>query len=283
MIPIHPELQARLESGATTLCWCWRVTRRDGQVFGFTDHDRAVSADGTAFELSSELSPAPLRNEAGAPARGAAFGALSSDRITPEDVDAGLWDGARVEILRTDWSEPDLFWRAFTGEIAQVRRGPSGFTADLAGPGARLDRVIGRVFARACDAELGDGRCGVDLSDAAWRGAGTVSEAEGGALAVTGLEGFTPGWFARGRIVWSGGEARVAVHEPGRVELDGAARRAPQPGESFEIIAGCDGRADTCREKFGNFINFRGCPHMPGNDVLLRHAGSEARRDGGRR
>jgi uncharacterized phage protein (TIGR02218 family) len=283
VIPIHPELQARLEAGATTLCWCWRVTRRDGRVFGFTDHDRAVSADGTAFEPSSGLSPAPVRAEAGAPARGAAFGALSSDRISPEDVDAGLWDGARVEILRADWREPALFWRAFTGEIAQVRRGPSGFTADLAGPGARLDRVIGRVFAKACDAELGDARCGVDLSDPAWRGTGTVSEAGDGVLAVTGMDGFVPGWFSCGRIVWSGGEARVAVHEPGRVELDGAARRAPQPGESFEIIAGCDGRAETCREKFGNFINFRGCPHMPGNDVLLRHAGSETRRDGGRR
>ena len=40
-------LDAHLATGATTLCWCWRLTRRDGIRFGFTDHDRDVVFDGT--------------------------------------------------------------------------------------------------------------------------------------------------------------------------------------------------------------------------------------------
>ena len=40
MRAIDPELQARLDGGATTLCRCWRVRRRDGVELGFTDHDR---------------------------------------------------------------------------------------------------------------------------------------------------------------------------------------------------------------------------------------------------
>ena len=27
-------LQAHLDSGTTTLSWCWRVTRKDGAVYG---------------------------------------------------------------------------------------------------------------------------------------------------------------------------------------------------------------------------------------------------------
>lgn len=32
-------MQVHLDSGATTLCWCWMLTRRDGVVQGFTDQD----------------------------------------------------------------------------------------------------------------------------------------------------------------------------------------------------------------------------------------------------
>ncbi len=40
MRPIPPALQTRLNSGATTLCRCFILTRRDGITLGFTDHDR---------------------------------------------------------------------------------------------------------------------------------------------------------------------------------------------------------------------------------------------------
>jgi hypothetical protein len=46
-------LQSHLDSGATTLCWCWRITRNDGVAFGFTDHDRDLLFDGTSFEAAS--------------------------------------------------------------------------------------------------------------------------------------------------------------------------------------------------------------------------------------
>ena len=49
MRAIDPNLQAHLDTGATTLATCWRVTRRDGFVLGFTDHDRALVFDGTTF------------------------------------------------------------------------------------------------------------------------------------------------------------------------------------------------------------------------------------------
>ena len=42
-------LQAHLDSGATTLAWCWRIERSDGVVFGFTDHDRELSFGGVTF------------------------------------------------------------------------------------------------------------------------------------------------------------------------------------------------------------------------------------------
>ena len=290
MIAIPPALQARLDAGATTLAWCWRVTRADGQVFGFTDHDRPLAFDGLTFEPGAGLSPGILRSEAGfAPARGAAFGALNSQAITAGDLDNGLWDGAKVEIFRADWSDVALRWRAMTGEIGAVTRSEHGFEAEIEGLTARLNRRIGRVFSKACDAELGDARCGVDLADPAFSGQGSVGEeVEPGSYRVDGLGAFEPGWFAGGVLAWtsganSGARQRVTTHGAGRLERERAPARTVQAGDGFDISAGCDKQAQTCKGKFANFLNFRGAPHMPGNDVLLRHAAREARRDGGKR
>lgn len=290
MIEIPAALQAKLDSGATTLAWCWRVTRHDGQVFGFTDHDGPLSFDGLTCEPGAGLSPGAMRAETGfAPARAAAFGALNSDAITAADLDNGLWDGAKVEIFRVDWSDPVLRFRAATGEIGAITRSETGFEAEVEGLTARLNRRIGRVFSRACDAELGDARCGVALADPAFAGSGSVLDViDPHAVLVDGLGGYAAGWFGGGVLVWTGGanggaRQRVVRHQTGRLELERAPARPILVGDGFDITAGCDKRAQTCRSKFANFVNFRGHPHMPGNDVLLRHAASETDRDGGKR
>ena len=53
------------------------------------------------------------------------------------------------------------------------------------------------------------------------------------------------------------------------------------PGDMLRIEAGCDKRAATCRLKFGNFVNFRGFPHIPGEDWLMAVPRSDGVNDGG--
>ena len=43
---------AHLASGITTLARCWALTRADGTVLGFTDHDRDIGFDGIVFKAS---------------------------------------------------------------------------------------------------------------------------------------------------------------------------------------------------------------------------------------
>lgn len=42
-------------------------------------------------------------------------------------------------------------------------------------------------------------------------------------------------------------------------------------GDRFRVVAGCDKSADTCRAKFANFLNFRGFPHLPGDDWVTAY------------
>ena len=41
-------------------------------------------------------------------------------------------------------------------------------------------------------------------------------------------------------------------------------------GDTFVVTAGCDKRFATCRDRFNNAANFRGFPHIPGNDFIIR-------------
>ena len=281
MIEIPPEFQAQLDAGVTTLSWAWILTRRDGARFGFTDHDQMLQVDGVSCEPASGFSAGDLRSETGsAPARGAVFGQLDSGVITRDAIKAGAWDGAALALYRVDWSDPTLNYRAFTGELGEIRYGDQGFEAEVSGLSARLNRTIGRVFSRLCDAELGDERCQVDLAALGRRVSGMLA----GRITPRAIriEGLDPGPgdasdFSEGVLSWTAqpswpDQRIVTARTDGSgliVELDSAAPGA-EAGEALRLTLGCDKRFETCKARFSNAANFRGCPHMPGNDALIR-------------
>lgn len=275
MRAIPQELATRLASGVTTLAHVWRFERRDGAVFGFTDHDNALTFDGLQCEPAVGLAAGAVEKSLGLNVDSASIaGALASAAITEQDLAGGLWDGARVDLYRVDWSAPDLRAHLFAGRVGEVRRGVEAFEAELRGLQAPLNVPVGRVFSRFCDADVGDAHCGLDLDVSTFRGEGVVTELlSGTAFRAGGLEAFADGWFARGRLAWAGGgQAEIASHrtEGGKavIELLDSPGPALTVSAAFTITAGCDKRFDTCRSKFANTLNFRGFPHMPGNDAI---------------
>ena len=164
MREVSEEFAARLASGVTTTCLCWRVARADGFVLRLTEHDGPLEVGGEIFSPGAGLEGAAFTQTAGlAPGSAAARGALSHDAITEEDLEPGLWDGARVDVWRVDWQAPQHRAHVWAGRLSQLRRGALGFEAELVSLKADLERPVGRVYARRCDAVLGDARCGVDV------------------------------------------------------------------------------------------------------------------------
>jgi uncharacterized phage protein (TIGR02218 family) len=275
MRDIPSELAVRIASGATTLAHVWRFTRRDGAQYGFTDHDLPLSFDALICEPMTGLAAGAVEKSLGLGIDTASItGALSSDAITAEDLARGLWDGARVDLYRVDWTDLSLRVHLFAGRIGEVRRGVQAFEAELRGMQAPLNVAVGRVFSRFCDADLGDARCGKDIETTAFKGSGLVTEVlSSTAFRSDGLEAYAEGWFARGRLVWaSGREGEIVAHrvEAGDavLELLDAAGADLAVSAPFNVYAGCDKRFETCGGKFANTLNFRGFPHMPGDDAV---------------
>jgi uncharacterized phage protein (TIGR02218 family) len=280
-------LQAKLESGATTLARCWIVTRRDGVVMGFTDHDNDLAIGsvtcraGTGFTASEATSQFDLSVDGSE-----ISGALADASLTEADLAAGRYDAAAVETWLVDWSDVSLRVLTARGTIGEVRREGQAFTAELRGLTDALAQDSGRLYTARCNADLGDGRCRIDLTNPAYRGSGTVTAIEGtSAFAVSGLDGFPEGWFAQGRLTWSGGASaglsmeikdhRLSSGEA-RLSLWQAMAEAVAVGDAFTVTAGCDKSFATCRDRFANSGNFRGFPQIPGNDFVISYPVSGA-------
>ena len=204
---------SKLEQGAATTCLCWRLERRDGLIVALTDHDSVLIFGGHDYQPGAVLNAARFENAGGLrPGRASADGALSASAITDDDLAAGLWAGARVFVYRIDWQVPEHGILIWTGFLSEVTRSGDRFEADLISLKAELERPVGRVVSRRCDARFGDARCGLSAL----------------------------------------------------------------PGQS------CDKRFETCRDVFANAVNFRGFPHLPGQDFVLSGPAANGN-DGGKR
>lgn len=275
MKTIPTALQAAYDAQVATLAHRWVITRRDGQVFRFTDHDRDLSIDGatwfsvagfsaSAVKTAGDLSADVLEVEA----------ALDASGITAQSIEAGLWDFARVEFYRFDWANPSAGAEYLRrGEIGQIRVRDGQVVVELRGLAQALQTTVGRITAVPCDADLGDARCKVNL--AALTVAGTVT-------GVTSRQQFTAsaltqadGYFAYGKVTWLTGANAGASMEvrsstnAGVIVLQLPLNAAIVAGDTFNITPGCDKTLATCRDKFSNVTNHRGFPHVSGNDKLI--------------
>jgi len=282
MKTIEAGLAAHLAGSETTLAHCWRVLRGDGVTLGFTDHDRPLVVAGTRCAPTHGLDGGEVPEKLGAQVEtGEVLGLLDSAAITEDDIALGRYDGARVESWTVNWRAPDQALLMRIDTIGEIVREDGVFRAELRSPQQALNVTRGRFYQGTCDAVVGDGRCRVDLGQPAFSGTATVLAVEDAfRLRVSGLEGFAEGWFAFGLARWNdGGRAGLAdavltqQRQPDG-DILGFAQRVGDwvaPGDVLALSAGCDRRFATCREKFGNAVNFRGFPHIPGNDYLLRH------------
>jgi len=268
-----------LQRELTTAALCWRLERRDGIAAGFTTHDRDIEIDGLHYRAAPGLLPSAISMSDGFDADALEVaGALTSDAIGAEDLRSGRWDGAEVAIFMVDWEAPHAGQVVLArGSIGDVSAAGSGFTAELKSRAAALDRPVVELTSPECRAELGDKRCRVDMAGrtrltriTAVTGEDRVEVAEAAAELNA---------YAYGRLRWisganSGFAGEIMSSEGALLRLREPPPYAPGLGDLVEIREGCDKMLRTCWERFGNAANFRGEPHLPGNDLLTRYAGA---------
>jgi len=265
--------------GSTTRAWCWKVTRADAQVFGFTSVDVDLVIDGVTYAAATGITPSAIDAKADTSVSNMEVaGMLDSAAITEADLLAGVWDGAAVEIFEVNYADLSQGAMALaSGTIGNVTAGRVAFQAELRGLMQALQQPIGRVFSAACAANLGDTECKVVL--AGYTVAGTVTAVASARAFTASALGQAADYFGAGLVNWVTGANAGRSMEVRDFASGGIFTLVlPMPidiqvGDTFEAVAGCRKRAITdCKDKFSNIVNFRGHPYVPGNDKVLGNA-----------
>lgn len=275
VIPIA--LAAHYASGGTSLARLWKVTRTDGQVFGFTDHDDDISFGGVLYRAATAFDGSAIAGKDDMSVENLeVLGVLSDQGIQAEDIEAGRWDGAAVEYLQVNWADTSMGAEVLrVGVIGEIQRKRGQYTAELRGLLQFLQSNIGGIVTPSCDADLGDARCKVDLDGSpGFHVAGTVLSVSSRRLFTVSDLGKPEGWFDGGEITFATGEnagIRMEVKQhssgsPQTIETQLPLPSLPEVGDQFTVVPGCDKTKATCIAKFANVVNFRGFSFVPGPD-----------------
>lgn len=265
-----------MAGGTSALAFCWRIERRDGAGIALTSHDEGMVRHGTAYRPNPGVMPSAITRSLGLePHSGEIAGAIAADALTDEDLALGRWDGARVSLTAATWDDPNAEpVRLIGGELGEVASDGEGFTAELRGAADKLLEPVCPSTSPECRARFGDKACRVDLSGRNVRA--TVIAVDGQWL-ETDVQFDDRFLFGRLRYLSGkncGATTVVLAVDGARALVRDVAKADVAIGTQMELREGCDKRFETCADRFQNAANFRGEPHLPGNDLLTRDPGA---------
>lgn len=278
---------AHLNSETTYFQTFWRIQRRDGVVQGFCSNVFDITAPdpetaGTLlYKASTGTSTSNLETGTGKGVDNMqVIGVVNSIDIRDEDLMNGLYDDAEVKVFllnALDTSQDQII--LIQGNLGEVKLGRGQFEAEIRSLAQRAQQLVGKSYSATCRANLGDTECGVNL--ASYTLAGTVSHLIGrGSFKTTtaGIVAKPVFYYAYGKLEWTSGantgkKVEVRTNDaanPMTIILSEIMAYPITVGDTFNIVAGCDGLYTTCRDKFSNILRFRGEPFIPGQDAVIR-------------
>jgi uncharacterized phage protein (TIGR02218 family) len=258
-----------------TVATFWRILRRDGVTIGLTTHDRDIRLDGVLHRASPGMVPSSIRKSADLePDSAEVRGALTHEAIGGEDLAAGRFDGAQVRIGLVDWEsgESDVL---YAGTIGTVTEEDGAFSAELVSRKAELWRDPVPRTSPACRAPFCGPGC--NLNPQAFIREVRLAAINTATNAAIFEDALDAALHAGGNLRWlDGPQAGVVMGvmgpgEDGGLVLDVPLDETIPVGTRAFLREGCDRTLDTCATRFGNAVNFRGEPFLPGNDMLIRY------------
>lgn len=270
-------LQGHLDSGNSTMCYCWRVKRADGTTQGFTEHDRNLTFNGQTYLARAGFTSSQLSQKLGLSVDNLDIqGGLNDDTISEDDLASGLYDNAEVEIWWVNWQDTNQRILQSKGFFGEVVRGRTGFEVEFRSLSQKLQQKNGRIYTKYDDGS----KTNQNLAASNYTGTGTIVSGTGRKFIVSGLSAYSSRWFDSGLLTFTSGANNGAEYEvkvfnntdtEQTVEMWFVPANPVATSDTFTITVTTAGDLDTYIEKFGAAADFRGFPYMPGNDALTRY------------
>lgn len=276
MKAISAAMAAHLASDTTSLTTCWKISRVDGTVMGFTELDQDLVIGGVTYHAATGYTRTAIAGRADLSVDNLNVeGLLDSTAIRDDELRAGLYDGAALEIFMVNWNDLSMGEiRLRTGWLGEVKLQDGQFSAEIRGLAQLLTLNAIRRFTPSCTAQLGDGKCKIDMTPFTDTGTVTAVSDPRRSFSATLSSSRAAGAYAGGLLDFTSGANALAA--PIEVKSwNGTAFTLYLPfgyniavGDAFTVTVGCAKTPAACKT-FNNFLNYRGFPHIPGLDALL--------------
>ena len=292
-------LKAHYALPERTIATYWKVTRTDGEIFGFTNHDQAAVISGVTYEAMSGFNASELATNAMLSVDNMEVtGLFDSSGITDADLEAGRWDNSAFEIFEANYTDFTMGRNILlTGTLGVVKREQGMFVGELRSLTAALQKNVGHIITPNCRYKLGDADCKVDLESFTEHNV-PVSEVISRRVFVasvfaSGSPPYPDGWFNWGVVTFTTGDnagfsmdvksyladGTIELQLPFPYEIAGSDN---SPADEFTISPGCNKLLKTgpgeylgdCKMKFDNVVNFGGEPEVPLPNRSFRLPGS---------
>ena len=276
-------IATQLAAGKATLSRCVRLDLHDGTSFGITDHDADLDVnlgDGSlTYEAGTGIIPSAISLSIGLEADNLEVRGPLTSLVTATAILGGRFDRAEARIFDADRGSSPLGHMALLrGNVGQARIEAGEFVLEIRSVADAFNQTIGRVLSPVCSHDLGDAKCGVDMTPYTFPAEVTALSDE--TLFTVAYTGATPaaGQLLFGKCVFLTGAlagtrpVEVFDHSAGAIRLWAPLAEQPQVGDTLNLYAGCDKLRATCRDVFANAVNFGGAPDAPGSAEYLKYA-----------
>jgi uncharacterized phage protein (TIGR02218 family) len=278
-------MAGHLAGTAHTRCNMLLLDLKDGTRIGITDHDKDLSFDlgdglvsyssGTGI-LSSNVSLA-----CGLEADNYEVSGPLADVVTLDAVLGGRFNRARARLFEVNWTDLTQGYIAIlAGNVSEARPEGGKFVFEIRSDVDRFNQTVGRVITDQCDADFGDGiRCHATPVSIT----GTVTAAADGMNFTVSFTGsYANTFFNKGTVQFItgalAGTAKIEIQSwsaAGVIQLFAPLASVPAIGATCTIRQGCfdvatgQSKSRAACMAFGQILNFRGYPEVPGRKALM--------------
>ncbi len=281
-------LVTHINLGQTTLTTLFKVTRTDGTILGFTDHDVDLVVSGVTYLSTSSYNRFNLNETSDGESKTTELVGAIDSVITRTDIEQRLYDYAKFQLLICNWATVQS-----TGDVGILTTGSWGpvtieefnFRVELRGLGYRLNDIGGNMCQPTCHVDFGSPLCapGGALASGTTINSllqsGTVVSTDGSRTIV--FSGLTnPNLPDGGNCTFSSSSnnhlssqiktinwgTNTMTLQPGAILLVPIA-----PGDTFSYMPDCDHKFFTCVNSYQNGVNFPDAPSAPSPDAVLNY------------
>lgn len=267
---ITKELKEHLSGSVLSIATCSKLTLTNNEVMGFTDCDQDLTIGNVVYQSHASFTASSIVGNSNLAIDNLEIeGVLSSSNIKEEDILAGKYDFAQIEIFLVNYNDLNQgSLNIHHGTLGKITLSNGRFVAQVQGLSAKLTQNIGQLYSALCRAKFCDNRCRLDSSKFTKFSAVT---------SVVNNHHFQDenlveddDYYKYGTVKFvtganSGLTFIICKYRKGNVALFMQTPHKILEKDQYSITAGCDKRFSTCRDKFNNAKNFRGEPHIPIN------------------